>query len=65
MVQSTPIPAWLGIAGTIIGALLALCSLEFVGGFEQHGWGLAATLTPIAYIAWSLWLVATGVTLLR
>ena len=41
-----------------------LCSLEFVGPFERIGWKLADQLTPIAYIAWSLWLLATGVALL-
>ena len=57
-------PAWLGVVGIVIGALLVLCSLEFVGRFERTGWKLAATLTPITYIAWSVWLVATGVALL-
>ena len=53
-----------GIAGIVIGAVLALCSIEFVGPFEQHGWKLAGAVTPFAYIAWSLWLVAMGVILL-
>jgi hypothetical protein len=35
-----------------------------VGGFERAGWRLTQTLTPITYIAWSLWLTATGVALL-
>jgi hypothetical protein len=35
-----------------------------VGPFESKGWKLAATLTPVTYIAWSLWLVAVGVFLL-
>ena len=29
-----------------------------------RGWKLAERLTPIAYVAWSLWLIATGVALL-
>ena len=53
-----------GIAGIVIGAVLALCSVEFVGPFEQDGWKLAGAVTPFAYIAWSLWLVAMGVILL-
>jgi hypothetical protein len=57
-------PAWLGIAGIVIGAVLALCSLEFVGPFERTGWALAGAVVPFAYIAWSLWLAATGVILL-
>jgi hypothetical protein len=41
-----------------------MCSLESVGAFEQDGWKLAATLTPIAYVAWSIWLVAVGIALI-
>lgn len=62
--QTTAAPAWLGIAGMTIGGVLALCSLEFVGPAEPDGWRLAATLTPITYIAWSLWLAACGLALL-
>jgi hypothetical protein len=62
--QTTLAPSWLGIPAIVIGAVLVLCSLEFVGPAERHGWRLAATLTPITYIAWSLWLIATGIALL-
>lgn len=62
--QTTVAPGWLGIPGILIGAALALGSLEFVGPAERIGWKLAATLTPITYIAWSLWLVACGLALL-
>ncbi len=51
------------LAGIVVGALLMICSLEFVGAFEQEGWKLAGVLTPIAYVAWSLWLIVVGVTL--
>jgi hypothetical protein len=44
--------------------LLMICSLEFVGAIEQEGWKLAGVLTPIAYIAWSLWLIVVGVVIL-
>jgi hypothetical protein len=64
VLQSDTLPAWLGIAGIVIGVVLALCSLEFVGPFERHGWKLAGAVTPIAYIAWSVWLAALGVVLL-
>ncbi|HEX6021442.1 MAG TPA: DUF4386 domain-containing protein [Solirubrobacter sp.] len=60
LVQSSAAPAWLGAVGIVIGPVLASCSLEFVG----RGWKSAERLTPVAYIAWSLWLVATGVALL-
>ena len=39
-------------------------SLEFVGRFEPRGWKLAGTLAPLAYIGWSLWLLALGIGLL-
>jgi uncharacterized protein DUF4386 len=64
LTQTAAVPSWLGILGIVIGPILILCSLEFVGRFERTGWKLAEALTPIAYIAWSLWLVATGVALL-
>ena len=64
MLQSPEVPFWLGVAGIGIGLTLALCSFEFVGRFEPSGWKLAAAVTPIAYIVWSVWLVATGVLLL-
>jgi hypothetical protein len=64
LVQSTAVPAWIGVIGIVIGPVLMACSLEFVGRHEAAGWRLAERLTPIAYIAWSLWLIATGVALL-
>lgn len=64
LIQASNTPGWLGVAGIVIGALLMVCALEFVGSFEQEGWKLAATVTPIAYIAWSIWLILIGVTLL-
>jgi hypothetical protein len=63
-IQSSSLPAVLGVAGVVVGAALMLCSLEFVGRTGDRGWKLAETLTPIAYVVWSLWLVATGVALL-
>jgi hypothetical protein len=58
------LPAWIGVAGIGVGVVLGLCSFEFVGRFEVTGWSLAARLTPVAYVTWSLWLVVLGVTLL-
>jgi hypothetical protein len=37
---------------------------EFVGRFEEHGWKLASAIVPITYVAWSLWLVLSGLELL-
>lgn len=54
----------LGIVGIAVGAILALLLLEFVGPFERNGWKVAPALAPVTYIAWLLWLMATGVAML-
>jgi len=64
MLQSSIFEAWLAGPGILIGGLLIIGSFEFVGGFEEKGWKLAGTVVPIAYTAWSVWLVATGIALL-
>jgi Domain of unknown function (DUF4386) len=64
LTQTTVAPSWIGVLGIVIGPVLMLCSLQFVGRHEPAGWKLAERLTPITYIAWSLWLIATGVALL-
>jgi hypothetical protein len=58
------VPSGIGVPGIVIGPVLMLCSLEFVGRAGDRGWRMAELLTPIAYVAWSLWLVATGIGLL-
>jgi hypothetical protein len=62
--EAAAVPGWIGVLGIAIGPVLGLCSLEFVGGQERSGWALAGGLVPIAYVAWSRWLMATGVALL-
>jgi hypothetical protein len=64
MLQSSVFEAWLAWPGIAVGALLVVASFEFVGAFEENGWKLAGTIVPIAYIAWSLWLIIAGVVLL-
>jgi Na+-transporting NADH:ubiquinone oxidoreductase subunit NqrB len=64
LVQTAAVPSWLGVAGILVGAVLELCSFEFIGPFEREGWTLAGAVVPFAYIAWSLWLIATGVALI-
>jgi hypothetical protein len=64
MLQSSIFGGWLAWPGITIGVLLILGSVEFVGSFEEKGWKLAGTIVPIAYTAWSLWLVGTGLVLL-
>jgi hypothetical protein len=61
--QASSVPSWLGFVGIAIGSVLMLCSMEFVGRHEPSGWKPAERLTPIAYVGWSLWLIATGVAL--
>lgn len=62
--SSALVPGWMAIVGVVIGIALLVGTLEFVGPNEPHGWELAGTIVPIAYIAWSIWLVALGVLLL-
>jgi hypothetical protein len=64
LIDSTVVPDWLGVVGVVSGPLFLLCSLEFVGRDEDRGWKLAAALTPITYVLWSVWLLAVGVALL-
>jgi hypothetical protein len=64
LVQTSVVPDWLGVIGIVSGPLFLLCSLEFVGRDEERGWKLAAVLTPITYVLWSVWLLAVGVALL-
>ena len=63
MLTTTVVPAWLGAIGLVIGLALMVGSLEFVGPSEEQGWAIAEKLVPIAYVAWSLWLVLFGVLL--
>jgi Domain of unknown function (DUF4386) len=63
MLQSSAFDAWLAWPGIIIGLFLIVGSLEFVGRFEEQGWKLAGAIVPITYIAWSLWLVLSGLVL--
>jgi hypothetical protein len=64
ILSTTVFPSPIAVAGLVIGLALLVGTLEFVGPKEPEGWPLAGTIVPIAYIAWSLWLVALGVLLL-
>jgi uncharacterized protein DUF4386 len=64
ILSTAVLPGWLGIVGLPIGVALLVGTLEFVGPNEKDGWPLAGTIVPIAYIAWSVWLIALGVFLL-
>jgi len=47
----------------IIGLFLSVGSVEFVGRFDEQGWRFAGVIVPITYVAWSLWLILSGVVL--
>lgn len=64
ILSTAVLPGWLGLGGVAIGVALLFGTLEFVGPNEERGWSLAGTIVPIAYIAWSVWLMALGVLLL-
>jgi hypothetical protein len=64
LTQTSAAPAWVGVPGLVVGPLLMVCSLEFVGRHEPGGWKVAERLTPVAYVAWSLWLAVVGVALI-
>jgi hypothetical protein len=61
IVSTAVIAPWLGWLGVPIGAALLVGSAEFVGPNERNRWSLAGTIVPIAYVAWSIWLVALGI----
>src|SRR5437588_559339 len=54
-------PVLLGVA-TAIGAVLALGIAA--GLAEPAGWELGDTINALSYLAWAVWLIAVGVTLL-
>jgi hypothetical protein len=58
------LPLWLTIPGILIGAMLVIGALEFVGPFEREGWKVAGVLVPVGYTLWSVWLLVTGIVLL-
>jgi hypothetical protein len=64
IVTTAVIPTWLGWLGVPIGVGILAGALEFVGPNEPDGWPLAGTIVPIAYVAWSIWLIALGVAIL-
>lgn len=58
------LPLWLTTPGVVIGAMLVIGALEFVGPFEREGWKVAGVLVPVGYTLWSVWLLVIGVVLL-
>ena len=64
ILSTSVVPAWLGVLALPIGVALLVGSLEFVGPNERDGWHLAGVIVPIAYIAWSIWLIVLGILLI-
>jgi hypothetical protein len=64
LIQSDLLHPVFGIVGLLLAPLFVLGSLEFVGPFELDGWRLAGIVVPLAYIGWSVWLLALGIGLL-
>jgi hypothetical protein len=64
LIQSDVLDPVFGIVGLALAPLFVLGSLEFVGPFEPSGWKLAGNVVPLAYIGWSIWLLALGIGLL-
>ena len=64
ILSTAVLPTWLGILGLPIGIALLVGTLEFMGPHERDGWHLVGAIIPVAYLAWSLWLVALGVFLI-
>src|ERR671918_424171 len=60
LIQSDLLHPLFGVVGLVLTPLFVLGSLQFVGPFEARGWKLAGTLVPLAYIGWSVWLLALG-----
>jgi hypothetical protein len=64
ILATTVLPAWLGYLGIPIGLAIVVGVFEFMGPYERDGWKVAGIVVPIAYIAWSVWLIALGLGLL-
>lgn len=64
IVQSDLLHAAFGLIGLLLAPLFVVGSMEFIGANERRGWKFAGMVVPIAYIGWSLWLLALGIALL-
>jgi len=64
ILQTEVLHSAFGVIGLALAPLFLLGSMEFVGSNEAHGWKFAGTLVPVAYIGWSLWLLAMGIALI-
>jgi Domain of unknown function (DUF4386) len=64
VIQSDVLHPAFGIIGLELAPLFLIGAMEFLGSFEIEGWEFAGKLVPVAYVGWSLWLLAMGISLL-
>jgi hypothetical protein len=64
LIQSDVLHPAFGIIALVLAPLFMVGSAEFLGRFEPRGWKPAGVAVPIVYIAWSLWLLGTGIGLI-
>jgi Domain of unknown function (DUF4386) len=58
ILRTGPLPRSLGIVGVVLALGIA------AGLGEPAGWALGGTINTLSYLAWAIWLIACGVTLL-
>ena len=58
MIRTALVPRWLGATGAVLALGIA------AGLAEPAGWELGGTINTLSYLAWAVWLIAVGVTLL-
>lgn len=64
ILSTAAVPGWLGMLGLPIGIAVLVGTLEFAGANERDGWAAIGQIVPIAYLAWSAWLIVLGVVIL-
>jgi len=64
LIQSDLLHPLFGIAGASAGPAVRARLLGVRRTVRAPGWKAAGTLVPLAYVGWSLWLLALGVGLL-
>jgi hypothetical protein len=64
LIQSEVLNPSFGVAGIVIAPLFAVGAAEFIGPVEPHGWKVSGAVVPIAYVGWSIWLLAVGIGLM-
>jgi hypothetical protein len=63
VIASGAVPVLLGFLAIPVGLAVAVGTFEFAGSHEPDGWEVVGSIVPIAYIAWSIWLLAVGICL--